>query len=83
MKSQLRKIGNSTGAIFPAVLLNKLGLSAGDDIVFEQEGDKVFIASSKPKYKLDDLLAKCDESAPMPIDLTQWDELQPVGNEAW
>ncbi|MBF4370483.1 addiction module antitoxin, partial [Vibrio anguillarum] len=26
-------------------------------------------------------LAKCDESAPMPDELIEWDNIQPVGNE--
>ena len=37
--------------------------------------------SVKPKYTLAELLAQCDESAPMPETLVEWDSSQPVGNE--
>jgi antitoxin ChpS len=37
--------------------------------------------AAKPKYSLDELLAKCDESAPIPQELAQWDDAQPIGKE--
>lgn len=81
MKSKVRKIGNSAGAIFPAPLLNKLGLRIGDDIIFHEKGNKVFITSSKPKYKLDELLAQCDFDAPLSDDEKLWLDAEPLGNE--
>ncbi|EGR0997149.1 hypothetical protein EHJ37_19690 [Vibrio parahaemolyticus] len=33
------------------------------------------------KYKLADLLAQCEENAPMPEAITEWDESQQVGEE--
>ena len=37
--------------------------------------------TKRPKYKLDDLLAKCDISAPMPQGLFEWDDFPLVENE--
>ena len=34
------------------------------------------------EYELDELLAKCDGSAPMPQELVEWDHSQPVGDES-
>ena len=35
----------------------------------------------KPRYTLEELIAKCDPDAPMPQELTNWDNINPVGNE--
>jgi hypothetical protein len=39
------------------------------------------LASSK-RYALKELLAQCDEKAPPPADLAQWEAMPPVGAEA-
>jgi antitoxin ChpS len=36
---------------------------------------------TKPKYQLEDLLAKCDRKAKMPKEDKEWLELIPIGNE--
>ena len=36
---------------------------------------------TKPKYQLEDLLAKCDRKAKMPKEDKDWLELIPIGNE--
>ena len=85
METTARKIGNSTGAIFPASILKEFGIKAGTTLEITSEGDgfKVKPSRKRPKYKLSDLLAKCDESAPMPQELSDWDDATPVGNEKW
>jgi hypothetical protein len=35
----------------------------------------------KPKYKLSDLLAECNQNMPIPPDLASWDIMPPVGLE--
>ena len=83
MKTALRNIGNSKGMVFPAQLLNEMNAVVGDEFdVTIQDGRYVVTPLSfKPKYKLSDLLAKCDESAPIPDEMIEWDNIQPVGNE--
>ena len=80
----LRKIGNSKGIVIPAVLLQQLKADESDG---KFEGDiingKLVLepVQKKKRYSLNSLLKKCDVNAPMPKELTEWDNIQPVGNE--
>ena len=84
MRSQLRKIGNSTGAIIPKALLNELGITEGDEIEISVNADEIIIKkkADKPRYTLTELLAKCDPNAPN-FTINDWDNGQPVGDEIW
>ena len=83
METTLRNIGNSKGAVIPAQLLKELGLNLGDKLDAKAENGSLVITPkpTKPKYTLAELLAQCDESAPMPETLKEWDNTQTVGNE--
>ena len=82
MKTSLRTIGNSKGAVIPAQLLKELGLNVGDQLEATAEGGRLIMTpGSKPKYSLSELLARCDEGAPMPQELLDWDRVKPVGAE--
>lgn len=82
METTLRTIGNSKGAVIPVQLLKELGLKVGDKLeVIAENGRLVITPKKQKKYSLDDLLAKCDESAPMPQELIDWDNAESVGNE--
>jgi antitoxin ChpS len=85
MQTIVRKIGNSTGTIIPASLLKKLGLKKGDCVDIQDDNGRILITPkrTKPQYKLTELLAKCDESAPMPQQLIDWEKTPEVGNETW
>ncbi len=80
----IRKIGNSRGIVIPALLLQQLNTS-GVDAFFEGEVVKGKLilepVSKKKKYTLSSLLEKCDDSAPMPKIITEWDSVKPVGDE--
>jgi len=80
----LRKIGNSRGIVIPAPLLQQLNTD-GADVVFEGNVVKGKLVlepvSKKKKYTLNSLLEKCDDSAPMPEAIKEWDNAHPVGNE--
>jgi antitoxin ChpS len=84
MRTTIRKIGNSAGAIIPAAIRDKLNLSEGDSIEIEVEGGQIVIKPSKvkPKYKLSELVAQCDENAPYPDELREWDEAPVIGRES-
>ncbi|WP_330111079.1 AbrB/MazE/SpoVT family DNA-binding domain-containing protein [Methylophaga thalassica] len=82
MDTVIRKIGNSDGAIIPAALLKRFNLKTGDKISLVASAAGIVITSAKPKYTLDELLAKCDLDSPMPEDVKEWDSVQPVGNES-
>jgi antitoxin ChpS len=83
METVLRQIGNSKGVVVPAQLLKELGIQVGDKLdVAATDGKLVFSPTdTRQKYKLADLLAKCDQSAPMPLELAEWDAAPAVGNE--
>ncbi len=83
METVLRKIGNSHGILLPEKLLKELGFQLGDKLdATVVEGKLVIaLAGKRNKYTLADLLAKCDTSAPMPQELTAWDNSPIVGNE--
>lgn len=85
MKTTIRKIGNSAGAILPAAILKKLQLSEGDAVSISEDGHRIVIEPTRklPKYTLSELLAQCDEKALLPKDVMDWDAAKPVGNEVW
>lgn len=83
METSLRNIGNSKGAVIPAVLLKELNIQVGDKLEATVDNGVLIITpkATKPRYTLAQLLAQCDETAPMPDELTEWVNLEPVGNE--
>ena len=83
METQIRRIGNSTGTIIPISILRKLRLKEGDSLKVEEKNGSIILNPAKIKYKLEELLAKCDLSAPMPNDLAEWESNEAVGNEKW
>lgn len=81
MQSTVRKIGNSTGVILPAIVLKTLKLKQGDSVNIETDNGKIVIEKDKPRYTLEQLIAKCDPDAP-PV-THDWDNLKPAGSEVW
>lgn len=82
MKTALRAIGNSKGAVIPASLLRELNLNVGDELNARAvDGALILTPNRQPKYKLAELLAQCDASAPMPVELADWDGMKQVGTE--
>ncbi len=82
MKTALRAIGNSKGAVIPASLLRELNLDVGDELNAKAvDGALILTPRRKSKYTLAELLAQCDVSVPMPAELADWDRMNPMGNE--
>ncbi|QTR47770.1 AbrB/MazE/SpoVT family DNA-binding domain-containing protein [Thiothrix litoralis] len=83
----LRTVGNSVAVVIPRQWLSMLGLEAGAKVELSVEGGKLTLqpkaAARRKKYKLADLLAKCDPSAPIPTAVTEWDNMPAAGNEVW
>lgn len=84
MNTVIRKIGNSSGAIIPSELLKSLNLKIGDGITISEERNKLVIrkVQGRPVYSLNELLAACDDQAPYPEELGEWDAMMPAGDEA-
>lgn len=84
MDISIRKIGNSKGVVIPASLLKELGLDVNDKANVKAENGCLVIEPKprpKNKYSLDELLAKCDENAPVPQEIKDWDPIESVGDE--
>jgi AbrB family looped-hinge helix DNA binding protein len=84
MKTTIRKIGNRAGVILPAAIREQLHLNEGDSVEIEVQGGQVVIkpCKVKPMYTLSELVTQCDENAPYPDELRNWDEAPAVGQEA-
>lgn len=80
--TNLRKVGGSVMLSVPPAILDLLHLEVGTTVGLEVEGDRLVIAMKvKPHYTLDELLAQCDASAPLPEEDRKWIGLSPVGRE--
>ena len=82
MQTSLRKVGGSVMMAVSPAFLEELKIHSGSMVdVALLEGHLVVRPIIRPKYKLADLLAKCDEKAKAPKEDKQWLDLAPVGNE--
>lgn len=82
MDLAIRKLGNSAGVILPATLLKSLGLSVGQHLEAEEVDGKLMLTPRAKKYTLNELLAQCDQKAPPPADVADWNDMPAAGAEA-
>jgi len=84
LTSTLRNVGGSVMMAIPKSLLEGLGLAANTKVGLSlDQGRLVVEARPKPKYTLAELLAQCEPVAPMSAEEQAWQEMEPVGREAW
>jgi len=81
--THLRKVGGSVMITLPPVLVDVLGLNIGEKVGLTLKDGQLIIKpkKTKPKYKLDDLLAQCDHNAEFSEKEKQWLNANPVGRE--
>jgi antitoxin ChpS len=83
--TNLRKVGGSVMLAVPPAILDQLHLKAGATVGLAVDGDRLILEpKQKPRYTLEELLAKCDPSAPMPERTEEdllWLNLPSVGRE--
>jgi antitoxin ChpS len=80
----LRKVGGSVMLAVPPVLLNLLQLKAGATVAMDVEDGRLVVkAEPRPRYTLDELLAKCDPNDQSEISEEDriWINLPSVGRE--
>jgi antitoxin ChpS len=77
MKLNIQKWGNSAAIRLPATMMAQIGANIGDAVEVDPDAFRV----AKPKYKLAELLAKCNKDAPAPADMAAWENSGPVGSE--
>ena len=80
--THLRKVGGSVMLAVPPALLDVLELRAGARVdIGIEEGRLIVVPRRRPSYTLDELLAQCDETAPVDDGDRAWFGARPVGNE--
>jgi len=80
----LKRAGGSLIVTVPARARDALHLSAGQEMTVAVEGDRLVLEPTKParpKYSIDELIAKCDLSAPYPDEAREWIDAPAVGRE--
>jgi antitoxin ChpS len=83
--TNLRKVGGSVMLAVPPAMLDQLHLKAGATVGLAVDGERLVMQPQlKPRYTLDELLAKCDPAADateMSEEDRLWLNLPPVGRE--
>lgn len=81
-KTRLRRVGGSVMLAVPPAILDMLRVTAGSEVGMSVEGGQLVVSPSpRPRYRLEELLARCDAAAgPDPGD-REWLESGPAGNE--
>lgn len=84
MQVKIQQWGNSSAIRLPAIVLKQMSLVSGDVLVLDVSAEAITLkpAKAKPHYRLADLMAQCDLTAPEPAELAAWNAMQPVGREA-
>jgi antitoxin ChpS len=82
LRVQLRKVGGSVMLTVPPAILQQLGLGPGATVGIDVEDGRLIIEPApKRRYSLDELLARCDPSAPRGEEDSVWLGDAPVGSE--
>ncbi|KTB56715.1 PbsX family transcriptional regulator [Pseudomonas viridiflava ICMP 13104] len=83
MEVKIQQWGNSAAIRLPANVLKQMSLSSGDVLTLDASAEVITLKPAKAKlhYRLADLMAQCDLSAPEPAELAAWNAIQPVGRE--
>lgn len=77
-KLTIQKWGNSAAVRLPASMLAQLGVRIGDSFEADVGNGGITLRASKPRYKLADLIALCDPTAPPPADMAVWEAMPSV-----
>ena len=80
--TSLRKVGGSVMLAVPPALLDVLHLTAGAKVGLAVDGGRLVIEpQARPRYALSDLLAECDEAAPLTTEDQEWTASKSAGDE--
>ena len=80
--TNLRKVGGSVMLAVPPVLLDLLRLRPGSRVgLAVEKGRLVVEPQQRPRYTLDELLARCYSKAPRSREDREWLDAKPVGGE--
>jgi antitoxin ChpS len=77
----LRQVGGSLSFAVPPAIKESLGLTAGAVLDISIEHGRLVAKPERPRYSIDELIARCDLSAPYPDEAHDWIDAPPVGRE--
>lgn len=83
MTIAIKKWGNSSGVVIPAILLKQLGVTTGEFLEAEVQNGKLILTPIRKRYTLEELVAQCDPDAPASSEEDVWGKDNPQGNEIW
>jgi|TARA_B110000116_G_C16777109_1_gene556317 antitoxin component of MazEF toxin-antitoxin module len=82
MHTNIRKWGNSAGAIIPAAALAQAGIAMGDAVEVFVKAGQITFKQAAPEYTLDELLAVSPKgSFALDDSDREWLQDSPVGKE--
>lgn len=82
MERSIQKWGNNAALRLPAALLKQARVTIGDKLVVEIRSEGIVLAPARPRYLLDQLIARCDSKASVSDDLVDWISMKDAGHEA-
>jgi antitoxin ChpS len=78
----LRKVGGSVMLAVPPAILDILELRAGTTVGIVVDGGRLIVEPERrPRYSIDELLARCDANAEVTEEELSWLAGAPVGDE--
>jgi antitoxin ChpS len=84
MRGSVKKWGNSAAVRIPAAVLEAAGVSVEQDVDVRGESGRIIIEPlrKRPRYTLDELIAKCHSRKRVSREEREWLDAAPVGREA-
>lgn len=80
--TNLRKVGGSIMLALPPAILDLLKLRPGATVGLAVESSRLVVEPQRrPRYTLKELLAQCDQDAPVTAEEREWLDSKPVGGE--
>lgn len=78
---KLRQVGGSLSFAVPPAVKESLGLKPGSVLEVVAEEGQLVAKRKRPKFTIDELIAKCDTTAPYPDEAREWIDAPAVGRE--
>lgn len=80
--SNLRRVGGSVMLAVPPAILDMMHLQSGATVSLAVESGRLIVnPQPRTRYSLQELLAQCDTSAPLPSEDREWTASPPAGRE--
>lgn len=80
--TKLRKVGGSVMMVVPPGILDRLHLRAGAIVDLQVDEERLIVKpQARPRYTLDELLAQCEDKAPISVEDREWLNTAPAGRE--